>query len=252
MLKHTYKLVIEYDGTDYAGWQVQPNKRTIQSELENALSKLFQEEISVTGAGRTDAGVHAKEQVINFTSLKNREVKSILYGVNSLLPGPISITSAQPIDENFNARFDAIRRHYQYQITRNKSALYSRISWCVREDLNIAEMQQCSRIIIDKHDFQSFCSTQAEVNHYLCTVFKAYWRYTMPEVLTFYICANRFLHNMVRILVGTMVEVGKGRFSVEEFKKMLIQKDRKVAGITAPAKGLCLMKIDYDRNILEV
>lgn len=252
MPKYSFKLVVEYDGTDYAGWQIQPNKRTIQSELENALSKLFQEEISVNGAGRTDAGVHAKEQVVNFTSTKNRDIKSLIYGVNSLLPGSISIISAQSIDEKFNARFDAIRRHYLYQITRSKSALNSRFSWCVQENLNISEMQQGSRLLIGEHDFQSFCSTQAEVNHYLCTVLEVYWRYTMPDILTFYICANRFLHKMVRILVGTMVEVGKGRFSVEDFKLMLIQKDRKVAGITAPAKGLCLIKIEYDRNILEV
>lgn len=248
MSKFSYKLVIEYDGTDYAGWQVQPNVKTIQGDLEIALSQLFQEQLSVTAAGRTDAGVHAAEQVVNFTATKSRKFHAIKDALNSLTSDSISILSVQLVDDNFNARFDARRRYYQYRITRVKSALQSRFAWCMEDDLDLPGMQQCARAILGQHDFKSFCSSQAEVNHYLCTVYEANWRYIKPELLIFLISANRFLHNMVRILVGTMIEVGKGRFTFDDFFNMLKHKDRKTAGVTAPAKGLCLLKIDYDNH----
>lgn len=245
MEKQNIKLVLEYDGTDFSGWQIQPNHKTIQGELEKALSTLFQESISVTAAGRTDAGVHARAQVVNFHTSKNRPLHSIRNGLNAILADTISIKSAQIVKREFSARFDAIRRTYRYEVVRTKSALRIRYAWCVTDNLNLAEMQRCARLIRGDHDFKSFCSSQAEVKHYRCTVEKANWLFNDGESLQFSITANRFLHNMVRVLVGTMIEAGKGRYSPDELAGMLTSKNRKAAGITAPARGLYLDMVEY-------
>jgi tRNA pseudouridine38-40 synthase len=246
-----FKLVLQYDGTDFSGWQKQPKLRTIQEELERALSKLFDDEIAVVAAGRTDAGVHAAGQVVSFASDKARSLASIHAGLNSLLPESVSVTSVQRAKADFNARFDAVTRHYRYQIVRRNEALRSRYAWCEQTKLNVQDMQTCSRAIIGEHDFQSFCSTDAEVNHYHCFVKRAVWRYAGPNLLVFTIAADRFLYNMVRILVGTMVEVGRERFTPADFLRMLKSKDRRSAGLTAPAKGLCLTQVDYDHTFSE-
>ena len=245
MPKQNYMLLIEYDGTDYSGWQLQSNKRTVQGELEKALATFFQESIRVTAAGRTDAGVHARGQVVSFTAENPRSLVAIFAGLNSLLPNDISVNRVELAPDDFNARFAAVRRTYCYQIVQGVSATRSRFAWCVRESLAIHDMQRCAEQILGEHDFQSFCSTAAEVNHYRCLVEQANWFYQTDDLLAFRIIADRFLPNMVRILVGTMVEVGKGRFSVNDFQKMLAGRNRVLAGRTAPPYGLFLEKVEY-------
>jgi len=244
-MSNHYKLTIEYDGTNFCGWQVQPNKRTVQSELESALFSFYQEKIRVTASGRTDAGVHALGQVISYSTQKNRTDKQIRFGLNSFLPNDITVKKVESVSNDFNPRYDAIRRYYFYQIYQDTSALYRRTAWCILDQLNVLEMKKCANLIVGEHDFQSFCSSKAEVNQFRCTVEKAAWAYEKPQMLVFTIIANRFLHNMVRILVGTIVEVGRGRFTVEDLKKMLFNKNRQKAGLTAPACGLFLEKVEY-------
>lgn len=240
-----YKLTIEYDGSDFCGWQLQPNKRTIQCELESALFCFYQEEIRVKASGRTDAGVHALGQVISYSTKKARTDNQIRSGLNSFLSNDITVKKVESVSGDFNPRYDAKRRQYCYQIYRDTSALYRRTAWCLLDQLNVLDMKKCANLIIGEHDFQSFCSSKAEVKHFRCTVEKAAWDYKKPQLLVFTIIANRFLHNMVRIFVGTMVEVGKGRFTVEDFEKMLVKKNRQNAGLTAPAYGLFLEKVEY-------
>jgi len=244
-MSNHYKLTIEYDGTNFCGWQVQPNKRTVQSELESALFSFYQEKIRVTASGRTDAGVHALGQVISYSTQKNRTDKQIRFGLNSFLPNDITVKKVESVSNDFNPRYDVIRRCYFYQIYQDTSALYRRTAWCILDQLNVLEMKKCANLIVGEHDFQSFCSSKAEVNQFRCTVEKAAWAYEKPQMLVFTIIANRFLHNMVRILVGTIVEVGRGRFTVEDLKKMLFNKNRQKAGLTAPACGLFLEKVEY-------
>ncbi len=245
MSKQNYKLIIEYDGSGYSGWQLQTDQRTVQGELEKALATFFQESIRVTAAGRTDAGVHARGQVVSFTAEHHRALPTIFAGLNSLLPADISVARVELASDDFNARFNAVRRSYCYQIVQGVSATRSRFAWCVREPLNLHDMQRCAELILGEHDFQSFCSSAAEVNHFRCAVEQAIWFFQTADLLVFQIVADRFLHNMVRVLVGTMVEVGKGRFSVNDFQKMLNGKNRVLAGRTAPAQGLFLMKVEY-------
>ncbi len=245
MKKRRYKLVIEYDGTNFSGWQIQENARTVQEELEKALSSLFDEPIRTVGAGRTDAGVHAKGQVVHFDATKHRELYSIFRGLNSLLPDDIAVLAVEPAAEDFHARYSAIRRVYAYRICRRPSALWKRYAWIFQEPLNLHDMQRCAERIRGEHSFRAFCSTQAEVNHYKCYVHRAEWTFERPHVLRFHIEANRFLHNMVRVLVGTMVEVGLGKLSIEQFEQILESGDRTEAGRTAPAQGLVLEQVIY-------
>lgn len=240
-----YKLILEYDGSEFSGWQVQKNTRTVQGELEKALGSLFQEQIRVTASGRTDAGVHALGQVVSFSATRPRGCDEIRLGLNSLLPGDITVISAEVLSAPFNARFDARRRCYQYRIFRGASAIQRKFAWCLKEPLNTHDMQRCADVIQKESDFQSFCSSSVKANHYLCQIDQAIWHHQTPDLLVFQICANRFLHNMVRILVGTMVEVGRGRFSVADFQQMFQKKNRTIAGLTAPACGLFLVRVEY-------
>lgn len=245
MLKQYYKLIVEYDGTDFCGWQIQPKGRTVQSELETALFSLFQEEIRITGSGRTDAGVHALGQAANFAAGKKRTHEEIKNGLNSLLPGDVKICSVQSVKKEFHARYDAVRRYYVYKITRGNRPVQNRFSWCYFYDLNTHDMQRCADMILGEHNFRAFCKINVEVNNFHCMVERALWNYQLHDMLIFKITANRFLHNMVRILVGSMVEVGRGRYSIQDFQKMLFSKNREYAGLTAPACGLALVKVDY-------
>ncbi|HDL18665.1 MAG TPA: tRNA pseudouridine(38-40) synthase TruA, partial [Bacteroidetes bacterium] len=165
MPKQKYKLKIEYDGTDFAGWQVQPGKRTVQGEIEAMLSVLFQENCQLTASGRTDSGVHALGQVAHFTATQPRTEYQIRQGLNSLLADDINIRQVEKAADDFHARFDAVRRHYKYQIIRGNSAIRRRYAWCLPGDLDTNAMQQCADIITGEHDFRSFCSTGAEVSH---------------------------------------------------------------------------------------
>jgi len=240
-----YKLIVEYDGTEFSGWQYQQNARSVQFEVEKALESLFQEKIRVTAAGRTDAGVHALGQVVCFSAENKRRIDKIRFGLNALLPEDVSVRFVEEVPERFHPRFHAKRRSYVYKICRYESAIQRKFTWFLYESLNIQDMQSCAELILGVHDFRTFCNSRAEVDHYLCIVDQAKWFYENPDLLVFVISANRFLYKMVRILVRTMVEVGRGRYSVDEFRSMLLKRDRDAAGPTAPACGLFLVHVDY-------
>lgn len=238
------KLVIEYDGTNFHGWQFQPGLRTIQCEIQTALKTIFSSDINVIGSGRTDTGVHARGQVANFLIDHAMSVNTITAALNGNLPRDIRIISAEEVAENFHARFDAIKRHYSYTITRQEKALDRFYVWCHKSELNIEKMQQASEYLLGKHDFKAFCHADENANHYRCIVDKIAWE-QKDELLILNIIANRFLHNMVRIIVGTMINVGRGYTPVEQVSQILNSHDRNNAGPTVPAKGLCLEKVYY-------
>lgn len=239
------KLTIEYDGTNYVGWQVQPNGPSVQAEVEKALRQILQEEIHVNGAGRTDSGVHARGQVANVLIDNTFESKALCKSLNGILPSDIVVLLAEDVPESFHARYSAKAREYLYYLALQPTAIWRNYSWYIGGfKLDKNTMTSCADSILGEHDFASFCKSEAEVDHYRCVVHSAQWQVRESQ-MTFRISANRFLHGMVRALVGTMVEVGRGYRPMEDFRKILDAKDRKAAGMAAPAKGLFLERIIY-------
>jgi len=237
-------LTIEYDGTDFSGWQFQPGQRTVQGLLEDKLSGMLEEKISVLGSGRTDAGVHAAGQVANFKTSRDIPLRAFEEGLNSMLPRDVAIIKGEEAAEEFHARFNAVSRRYRYQIVFRRSPLRERYAWRMTYKADPAVLRSLAVQMLGQHDFTSFSSTQAEVNNFICLIEKAEWTFT-DDMWTFEIKANRFLHNMVRILVGTMIDMARGQMDHTEFSKILATKDRTLAGKTAPACGLCLMEVLY-------
>jgi tRNA pseudouridine38-40 synthase len=238
------KLLIEYDGTQYGGWQRQDNSRTIQGEIESVLNQVLQERITLSGAGRTDAGVHARGQVANFktdTGLAPRELHGAL---NGLLPKDIVVHEVAEVPENFHARYSARERFYSYRITSRRTALLRQYSWYVKYQLDLSLMQAAAGLLLGTHDFESFCKAQSDVDHHRCTVVNSDWKME-KDFFIFSISADRFLHGMVRALVGTMVDVGRGFIGVEEFLEIIDQRNRTKAGMAAPPQGLVLETIIY-------
>lgn len=243
-MKRNIKLKIEYEGTDFSGWQRQPNSRTVQGEIEDKLKEILQEEIKLIGSGRTDAGVHALEQVANFKTESKLELDSILKGLNSLLPEDILIKDIEAVDLDFNSRYNAKSRVYRYKISLGKNVFLRRYVWEVLYNLDFEKINSATRIIIGKYDFTSFCVTESTKEDNNCEVSRAFWDQD-GQNLEFEIEADRFLHSMVRSLVGTLVDVGRGYFTLEDFSKILKAKDHTKAGLTAPAKGLYLIQVNY-------
>lgn len=246
----TVKLTLEYDGSNFAGWQYQNNARTVQGVLEQALRKLLQEDVNVIGAGRTDAGVHARGQVAHFVTKNVMETGSLRRGVNALLPEDVVVRRVEEVDEQFHARYKALWRTYQYTISQTPIALGRAYAWCWEQHLDDALMQQCAQLILGEHDFQAFSKVETDVTHFRCIVKRAQWK-RRDSLLTFDVEANRFLYGMVRALVGTMVEIGRGHRPFADFQRILDSRDRRQAGMAAPAAGLVLEKVSYeagDRN----
>jgi tRNA pseudouridine38-40 synthase len=244
MMKRNIKITIEFDGTHYCGWQFQPELPTVQNEVEKALFKLVQQPTGVTGAGRTDSGVHATGMVANFLTESCFETGIFLKGLNRFLPLDIRILDAAEVDLDFNARFAAKFRRYEYSISTKKHALNRLYSTFIKYRLDFEAMQVASQYFLGEHDFRSFCSIQADVPHYFSRVFALIWHPKKDEWVM-EIVANRFLHNMVRIIVGTLIDVGRGKISPEKIKEILAAKDRQLAGLTAPPQGLTLVEVGY-------
>jgi len=239
-----YILDISYDGTAYAGWQRQNNATTVQEVLENALSVLLQENISVTGAGRTDTGVHARQLYIHFDGQK--EIKSgMVYQLNGMLPHDIAVNMLGRANrDDFHVRFDAIRRAYEYQVvTRKTPHLHAYALW-VRQGLDWEKMNQAATSLLKYEDFASFCKAHGNNRTTLCEIFEAHWT-QIADRWIFYIAANRFLRGMVRAIVGTLLEVGRHKLSVEAFQEIIEKQDRSAAGPNVSAKGLSLTEIQY-------
>lgn len=239
------KLTLEYDGTNFYGWQFQPNLRTVQGELEQALASLLQEQVNVIGSGRTDAGVHARGQVAHVQTRSLLPTESIRLGLNTLTHDDLVVLQVEDVDPDFHARYSATRRWYRYTISLRRRALGRHYSWYCKYALNLDAMRQASSHLIGEHDFESFCQAGAETPHFLSRVERIEWTQE-DDVLNFDIVANRFLHNMVRIIVGTMVQVGRGKLTPADVAEILVRRDRTAAGFTVPAQGLCLMQVAYD------
>jgi tRNA pseudouridine38-40 synthase len=241
------KLLIEYDGTNYLGWQVQPKGPTIQGILEDKIKLLTGESIQLFGSGRTDAGVHALGQVAHFKTQSRMDLRSMQRALNSLLPRDIVIQKIEEVEEGFHARKHAKSKVYEYRIlNRNlRSAFHRGYVWHIPQKLDLMKMKRATAHLIGEHDFSSFRSVGTPTRTAVRRVPRAGWKRGRGGLIRFEIEANGFLKQMVRSIVGTLVEVGKGKINPEEFQKILTSKDRKKAGPTAPAHGLFLKEVKY-------
>lgn len=243
------KLTISYDGTGYGGFQIQPNAPTIQQHLEEAISNVAQEQIKIIGSGRTDAGVHARGQVIHFESGCSIPPERWPLALNRLLPADIVVVSAEEVPDSFHARFDVKAKTYQYLIYNApiKDVFLRQYSWHVPQPLDDDLMDEASRYLSGRHDFTSFCSPKTEITDRVREISRADVSRSGQLIrLTFR--GNGFLYNMVRIITGTLVEIGLKKRSPEEIKEILAARDREHAGPTAPPQGLCLWEVSYDNS----
>lgn len=238
------KLLLEYDGTNYSGWQKQENGITVQGELEKSLKIIIGQETALTGAGRTDRGVHAKGQVANFKTSADISAEKIKGGLNGTLPRDIRVLASEDVDEEFDSRRSAVERHYGYKIIRRATALERHFAHRLEINLNVREMNSAAQFIMTQKDFNSFCKATSETENKKCHVLKSVWN-EYDDFLYYTIRADRFLHHMVRSLVGTMIEIGSGKIGIEDFKLIFEKSDRRAAGPTAPAHGLYLEKVVY-------
>lgn len=245
--KRNFKLVLEYDGSNYHGWQWQQGVLTIQEVLESRLAVMLKGPIRVRASGRTDAGVHAKGQVVSFYARTVLHPEEILRGLNSLLPPDIVILEAEEMPHSFHARFSASSKIYEYHILNRRlpSALERHFAWHIRQTLTAGPMADCLKSIIGLHDFSAFMASGSSVTSTERFLLRAFLDRPDEDHLVFVLQANGFLRHMVRNLVGTLVEIGKGKLSVEGFWDILQSKDRRRAGMTAPAHGLCLSAVLY-------
>ena len=241
-----YKLIIEYDGTDYVGWQKQGNGNSIQEEVEKAIFKLTGENTNLYGAGRTDAGVHALGQVAHFELKKSFKVNNVRDGINQhLKPNLISILDAKEVNNNFHSRFSAKKRTYQYIIVNRRAplTLNKKKSWCIFKSLDISKIESESKFFLGKHDLQAFRSINCQSKSSIKTIDNIEIN-KKENNITINISAKSFLHSQVRIMVGTLAEIGKGKIT-QSIKKIIESKKRSNAGITAPAHGLYLIDVKY-------
>jgi len=240
------RVTVEYDGTEYYGFQRQPGRRTIQGELEWALTRITKEAVSVVGAGRTDAGVHALGQVVSFATGGTVPTEKIPVALNSLLPRDIVARDAAEVPPEFHARYSAKSRTYNYVILNGKtpSALFGRFSWYVPDDLDLRAMRRAAASLVGVHDFTSFSAADLDGSSRVRELTDLSIRRS-GEFVVIELGANAFLHSMARIIVGTLVEVGQGRRKPAEAREILDARDRRLAGRTAPAQGLVLVEVRY-------
>ncbi|KAA3616487.1 MAG: tRNA pseudouridine(38-40) synthase TruA [Calditrichaeota bacterium] len=240
-----YKLLVEYDGTDFSGWQIQPDQRTVQGELERSASVFFHQHIRLHPAGRTDAGVHAKGMVANFKVDQVVDLQRLKKALNGISDRDVIIHDVAIVDDDFHSRWTATAREYLYRISKVRTAINRKYTYFVDDDLNVDAMNAATKCLLGSHNFRAFSLAIPKEKHYLCRMEIAQWREEGTEI-QFRVRANRFLHGMVRILVGSSIQVGKGMISVKKFEKILQSQKGQGAGFKAPAKGLCLEKVYYD------
>lgn len=250
-----YFIQLSYNGTAYHGWQLQENTYlTVQQVLNQMLSRLLNEPISIAGCGRTDAGVHASEYFAHFDStINDLEINQDkwIFKFNHALPADIAIQKVIKVHEKSNARFDAVARTYQYIINRKKDPFQINKSCFLHGPINMEEMNKATKILFDYIDFSAFAKSNTQNLTNNCTIYKAEWK-EENGFLIFTISANRFLRNMVRAIVGTLLDVGNGKITMEEFNKIIESKSRSKAGFSAHACGLYLTKVEYPKNYFDV
>jgi tRNA pseudouridine38-40 synthase len=241
-----YRLLIEYDGTDFSGWQRQSGASTIQAALEDALGVALRSKVSVVGSGRTDAGVHARGQVGHFETAQPIDPFRLRASLNGLLPRTIAVRGVAPATDSFHARYDAVERLYHYRVSTTPIALECRFRALILPPPDFDRMNAACEALLGTHDYDSFCLTSSETHNRICTVREANWQ---PEERAgdwrFRIAANRYLHGMVRAIVGTLVEIGHDKRPVKDIGRVLAARDRREAGPAVPALGLCLEAVLY-------
>ena len=240
-----YFIWFSYDGTQYHGWQIQPNGVTVQSELQRCLSLLLREEVTVTGAGRTDTGVHARRMAAHFDTDQVLDAKLLTHKLNGLLHQDIGVEDIQLVGDGLHARFSAVARTYHYYVHTRKDPFLRHYSLELHYQLDYELMNRAGRILMEYEDFGAFCKAGSDVKTTLCHVTHAQWHQTSPTTWYFEITANRFLRNMVRAVVGTLIEVGRGRMSLDDFRQVIEGRQRTQAGESMPAKALFLEQVEY-------
>ncbi|MFK8060423.1 MAG: tRNA pseudouridine(38-40) synthase TruA [Polaribacter sp.] len=239
-----YFIELSYNGKKYHGWQIQPDVISVQEKLNFAVSTILQEKIEVVGAGRTDTGVHASQMFAHF-NVDNKLKGDIPHKLNSILPEDIVVYKVFLVDDEKHARFNALSRSYEYKIWQGRNPFLLDFSWQIHsQNLNINLMNEAAKLLLEYTDFQTFSKVKTDVYTYNCDITEAIWKQKGKE-LTFHISANRFLRNMVRAIVGTLVDVGLEKISIEDFRKIIESKNRSNAGLSVPAKGLFLTNIKY-------
>lgn len=242
-----YFITLSYDGTDFHGWQIQPNGNSVQEELQKALSTLLRQPVAVVGAGRTDAGVHARKMVAHFDCQEPIDCAQLAYRLNRMVPRSMSVYDVKRVSEELHARFSATRRTYHYYIHTRKDPFLRHYSCEMHFDLDFERMNEAAMALMEYSDFGAFCKSHSDVKTTICRVMAAQWHQTSPTEWYFEISADRFLRNMVRAVVGTLVDVGRGRLSIDEFRNVIEGRKRTAAGESMPANALFLEDVEYEK-----
>jgi tRNA pseudouridine38-40 synthase len=245
-----YFIEIAFSGKHYHGWQIQPEAISVQEVLERSLSTLLREEVKLTGAGRTDTGVHANQMFAHFDVDRVIDIEETIFRLNSFLPQDIAVAQLFKVKDDAHARFDATEREYQYKVTLKKNPFVQDFAYYVHLIPDLPKMNEAAKLLLGHHDFQCFSRSNTDVKTYYCDVYSANWAME-DELLVFSISADRFLRNMVRAIVGTLLDVGYDRTSLEAFMEIMEGKDRTKAGASAPAHGLYLTRVVYPDTIRE-
>ncbi len=250
VLTQRYFIQLSYKGTNYHGWQIQPNAITVQEVLNKALSTILNQEINVVGCGRTDTGVHASDFMAHFDIAEARDVEKekLVFRLNRFLPYDIAVHSMFPVKPEAHTRFDALARTYQYFITRHKNPFRSNSHWHMTHQLDVDKMNEAAKTLFEYDDFTSFSKLHTDAKTNICKIYKAEWEDRDGE-LVFTVSANRFLRNMVRAIVGTLVEVGRGKLDMAGFRQVIESQNRCNAGSSVPGHGLFLCTIEYPKGL---
>jgi len=244
-----YFIDLSYFGKAYHGWQIQPNAISVQEEVERVLSTLLRSETKVVGAGRTDTGVHARQLIAHFDCEALEDPDELCFRANAFLPKDIAFNAIYAVKDDAHARFDAVSRTYQYHISLSKDPFSVDLAYKAPTKPDVDLMNQAAQIMMEYQDFEAFSRTGSDVKTFICKLTQAHW-VVNDQGLIFTISADRFLRNMVRAVVGTLLEVGMGKCSLEQFRAIIESKDRSKAGASAPAHGLYLTAVNYPDNIL--
>lgn len=242
-----FKLIVAYEGTKYFGWQIQNNGPSIQGEMMKAGNQIFREPFTISGASRTDSGVHALGQVVLLTTSGDFPLRKVTNSFNNFLPEDIVVQSAEEVDENFHHRYHAKKKTYRYQIYNHGVALPQNRNFMhfYRKTLNVEEMNKAAQYLVGVHDFKAFCSDKTSVKDTVREIYRASVT-KEGHIITFWVEGNGFLYNMVRIIMGTLIAIGVGRINAEDMQRIMASCNRQIAKETAPAKGLTLIRIDYE------
>lgn len=240
-----YFITFSYDGTAYHGWQIQPHSVTVQEELQKALSTLMRKPMEVVGAGRTDTGVHARKMIAHFDHDEVMDCSQLVYKLNKILPRDIAVQHVEPVADDMHARFSAKSRTYHYYVHLDKNPFLRSYSWQVYGNPDFELMNRAARVLMEYKDFTSFSKVNTDTKTNDCTITEARWDRVGEDQWRFTVTANRFLRNMVRAIVGTLMEVGRGRMTIEQLRSVIEAKDRCRAGDSVPGNALFLVEVLY-------